>query len=173
MEKYIPDMYQKSIYTIDYNKLKANGIKCILIDLDNTLVPTSLDYPTKNNIELINELKEMGFKIILFSNSPKKRVKPFKDELQVDASASSMKPLKRKFLKVLNEYKYEQNEVAIIGDQILTDILGGNKVGITTILVNPVSSKDLLFTSLNRYLENRIINKLSKNNLFTKGKYYE
>jgi HAD superfamily phosphatase (TIGR01668 family) len=166
-------MYQKSIYTIDYNKLKANGIKCILIDLDNTLVPTSLDYPTKNNIELINELKEMGFKIILFSNSPKKRVKPFKDELQVDASASSMKPLKRKFLKVLNEYKYEQNEVAIIGDQILTDILGGNKVGITTILVNPVSSKDLLFTSLNRYLENRIINKLSKNNLFTKGKYYE
>lgn len=173
MEKYIPDMYQKSIYTIDYEKLKSNGIKCILLDLDNTLVPASIDYPTKKNIELINQLKEMGFKVILFSNSPKKRLKPFKDELQIDASASSMKPLKRKFLKVLNEYKYAQNEVAIIGDQLLTDVLGGNKVGITTILVNPVSSKDLIFTSLNRYLENRIIKKLSSNNLFTRGKYYE
>ena len=58
MEKYVPDVYQKSIYTINYNKLKSNGIKCLLFDLDNTLVPYSIKRPTDKVIELFNSLKE-------------------------------------------------------------------------------------------------------------------
>jgi uncharacterized protein len=173
MEKYIPDIYQKSIYTIDYSKLWLMGIKCLLFDLDNTLVPASINEPTKKNIELFNELKELGFKVIIFSNAHKKRIKPFKDALEVDCSANSMKPLKRKFLKVLDEYNYNLNEVAIIGDQILTDILGGNNVGITTVLINPISKKDAVVTNLNRLLEKLIMKYLRKKNLFTKGKYYD
>ena len=173
MEKYIPDVYQKSIYTINYQKLLNQGIKCLLFDLDNTLVPPSVKEPNKKLQELFNDLKKMGFRVIIFSNSPKKRLKPFKDTLEVDCSASSQKPFKKKFLLVLSEYNYLVNEVAIIGDQLLTDILGGNKVGILTILVNPVSKKDLIITKFNRFLENRIIKKLSKKSLFIKGKYYE
>lgn len=173
MEKYMPDVYQKSIYTINYQKLLSQGIKCLLFDLDNTLVPPSIKEPNDKLKELFNELKKMGFKIIIFSNSPKKRVKPFKDILEVDCSASSKKPSKKKFLLVLSEYNFLINEVAIIGDQILTDVLGGNKVGILTILVNPVSKKDLLITKFNRIIEKRIIKKLSKKSLFIRGKYYE
>lgn len=173
MENYIPDIYQKSIYTIDYQKLLNRGIKCLLFDLDNTLVPASIKIPNKKIKDLFNELKEKGFKIILFSNSPKKRLKIFKDELEVDCCASAFKPFSRKFLAILKAYNYNVSEVAIIGDQLLTDILGGNKVGITTILINPVSAKDAFVTKLMRHYEKRIIRKLRSNNLFTRGKYYD
>ena len=78
MEKYIPDVYQKSVYTIDYQKLKSSGIHCLLFDLDNTLVPASVKVPNKRIKELFEDLKEQGFQLILFSNSPKKRVKAFR-----------------------------------------------------------------------------------------------
>lgn len=173
MEKYIPDMYQQSIYTIDYQKLLSKGIKCILFDLDNTLVPVTDRQPTKKLKELFDELKRQGFKIIIFSNSHRKRLKPFKDELNVDCCASARKPFKEKFLLVLKEYHYNINEVAIIGDQILTDIVGGNKVGILTVLINPISNKDFFITKFNRIRERRIMKKLRDKNLFSKGRYYE
>lgn len=173
MEKFVPDVYQKSIYAINYQKLWNQGIKCLLFDLDNTLVPPSIKEPTKELKELFNELKQMGFKLIIFSNSPRKRLKPFKEQLEVDCSASSKKPFPKKFLLVLSEYNYLVNEVAIIGDQILTDVVGGNRVGILTILVNPISKKDFIYTKFNRFLEKRIIKRLGKNSLFVRGKYYE
>lgn len=173
MEKYVPDMYQKSIYAIDYNKLKSRGIKCLLFDLDNTIVPIKIKTPSDKIKELFSNLKEMGFKVILFSNSPKSRLKPFKDELQVDCSASSKKPNPKKFLQVLNIYGFGVSEVAIIGDEILTDIVGGNKIGITTILVNPIGKKDFFLARIRRRIEKRIMKKLRKKDLFSKGRYYE
>lgn len=173
MENYIPDIYQKSIYTIDYNKLKNRGIKCILFDLDNTLVPVNIKEVNRKLKDLFDDLKSMGFRIAIFSNSTKNRIKPFKDELGVDGWCFVCKPFRKKFLQALKQYNCKENEVAIIGDQILTDILGGNKVGITTVLINPISKKDFFFTRFNRMREKRIMTKLRKHNLFVKGRYYE
>ena len=66
MEKYIPDIYQKSIYTIDYDKLLNRGIKYLLFDLDNTIVPVTLRKPNKKIKELFEDLKDKGFIIIIF-----------------------------------------------------------------------------------------------------------
>lgn len=173
MEKYIPDVYQKSIYDVNYQKLWQQGIKCLLFDLDNTLVPPSVKEPTNEVEELFENLKNIGFKVIIFSNSPKKRVEQFKNRLGVDGFYSSKKPLSKNYLLVLSTYNYTINEVAIIGDQIMTDIVGGNKIGILTILVNPIVKKELIITKVNRFFEKRIIHKLSKKSLFIKGKYYE
>lgn len=173
MEQFIPDMYQKSIYTIDYDKLIDRGIKCILFDLDNTLVPTTMKKPNKKLKELFAELKKKGFRIIIFSNSPKCRLKPFKDELEVDCCSNSKKPFKKKFLSVLYDYELDQSEVVIVGDQILTDILGGNRVGITTIFINPVGVKDFAITKVNRFIESQILKRLREKGLFYKGKYYD
>ena len=74
---------------------------------------------------------------------------------------------------VLREYKFNINEVAIIGDQILTDVVGGNKVGILTVLINPISNKDFFITKFNRFREKRIMKRLRDKNLFSKGRYYE
>lgn len=174
IELFRPDIYQKSIYHIDYNKLKESGIKCLLFDLDNTLVPFVEKEANKRLINFINDLKDMDFKVIIFSNASKKRLKPFKDKLLVDCSYNSRKPLIGKFLRVINKFNYNISDVVIIGDQVMTDILGGNRVGITTALVNPMSNKDNIATKiLFRTSERRILNIMEKKGIFKRGKYYE
>jgi len=173
MEKYIPDVYQKSIHAINFDLLYQRGIKTLLIDLDNTIAPITMKTPNKKIKELFEELKQKGFKIIIFSNSNKNRLRPFKEELGVDCCAHARKPFKKKYLKILNEYDLNITEVACIGDQLLTDIKGGNKVGVTTILVNPIGTKEYIGTKINRMFEKKVLRKLRDADLFKKGKYYE
>jgi len=168
MNYFYPDAYQKSIYTINYDKLQENSIKCLLFDLDNTCVPYVDRRPTKKLKDLFDKLQEQGFKVIIFSNSPQKRLAPFKKELKVDCCAKAGKPRKKNFIKII-----DLSEVAIIGDQLVTDIYGGNKVGITTVLVNPMSNIDMPFTKIHRYIERKKINKMTKQGIFKVGEYYD
>ena len=173
MEQYIPDIYQKSIYTIPYSKLYLKGIHVLLYDLDNTISPVFLKEPSLKVKELFDDLKQQGFTLYIFSNGSKKRVNHFCDILEVDGSYRACKPAMKHFRSFMLQHKIKENEVAMIGDQLLTDILGGNRVGITTILVNPISNKDLPPTYINRIRERKIIKKLRNRNLFAQGRYYE
>ena len=170
---FLPDIYQKSVYTINYENLKNAGIKVILFDLDNTIVPINATSPSKKLKDLFEDIKKMGLKPIIMSNSNKRRVEPFKDELFVDAACSSTKPLKRKYKKIMNIYGLKPSEIAAVGDQLMTDILGANRLGITSILVNPISTNDFNITKGNRFLENIIINHFTKKGVFARGNYYE
>lgn len=170
MDKYIPDLYQKSIYTINYDKLHKRGIKCLLFDLDNTLVPIKCKEVDSNLIELIEKINKKGFKLIIFTSSDEDRVEMFKDQLKIDAYSYTRNSYQKYMNEILNKYKEDQ--IAVIGDEMLKDIAYGNKLGITTILVNPLG-KDRLFKRLKRLKEKRIMSKLRSNNLFVKGRYYE
>ena len=173
VEKFMPDIYQKSIYYINYDKLYKKGIRLLLFDLDNTITPSHVHKPTKRLIKLFDELKDKGFKIVIFSNSTKHRIEPFKSELGVDASAFSLEPKKDKYLKIMERFKYKHTEVAAIGDQLITDIYGANKLDITSVLVNPLTPKDYTITWFNRMLEKIIYNRLEKKDVFIRGKYFE
>lgn len=173
MDKFVPDVYQKSIYTINYEKLLDSGIKCLLFDLDNTIAPLSIKKPNNKVKNLFAELKDMGFKVILISNSGKSRVEVFKDYLNVDAAHSAMKPFKHKYNKIMKVYGFKDVEIAAIGDQFCTDILGANRMGITSILINPISSFDFFGTKFFRYLEKKIFAYLYKKGILEKGKYYD
>ena len=174
MDNFIPDIYQKSIYHIDYEKLLDDGIKCILFDLDNTCIPYKDKEPNKKLVELFEMLKDMGFKLIIFSNATKRRITPFKKVLNVDCLARARKPGKKNFLKVLKLFNYNLSDVVIVGDQLYKDILGGNKVGIKTILVNPMSLDDMIITKyIFRPLEKRKYKLLEKKGILKRGKYYE
>ena len=107
------------------------------------------------------------------SNSPKWKVEPFKNILLVDACFFALKPKKDKYLEIMNLYKYKTSEIACIGDQLLTDIWGANRMDFKSILVNPLTNKDNSVTIINRLLEKIIYNNLSKKDLLKKGKYYE
>ena len=172
-DKFVPDKYTKSIYTIDYNQLKNNKVKCLIFDLNNTLAPLSLKKPNKKLIDLFEELKDMKFKLYIVSNSMKKRVEPFKEILCVDSSYLSMKPSLKKFKKIYNMHKFKDNEIAVIGDELLTDIWAANRMNFVSILVNPIGTKEFFSTKLGRVFENFIIERLTKKKLFRKGKYYE
>ena len=115
----------------------------------------------------------MKFKIYIVSNSPKKRVEPFKDILGVDSSYLSFKPSLKKYKKIFNMNKFKDNEIACIGDEILTDIWAGNRMNFVSILVNPVGSKEYVSTKIGRFFESFIINRLTDKKLFRRGKYYE
>ena len=173
MDKYIPDMYKKSIFDINYDLLSSRGIKCLLFDLDNTLVKIDEKEPSKEVIDLFNTLKSKGFKIIIFTNSPSKRVKPFKNILEVDCCPFACKPFSRKFLSIIKIYDLQFSELAIIGDSMMDDIYGGNNVGITTILIEQLKPKEFFIAGLKRKREKKIIKKLRDRGLFKKGNYYE
>ena len=173
IEKVIPDIYQKSIYYINYDKLYKKGIRCIIFDLDNTITPIHVKKPTKRLKRLFDELRDKGFKVIIMSNSPKYRIEPFKTYLNVDACAFSLKPRKNKYERIMEKFKYKHTEVAAVGDQLLTDIYGANKLDLTSILVNPLTDHDFTITFINRIIEKFIYDRLDKKDLFMKGKYYE
>ena len=127
-----PDMKYKNIYEIEYKKLKENKIKCLLFDLDNTCVGYYEKEPNKKLIDLFTKLKKLDFEIIIFSNATKKRMKPFQS-LPVICHPFSKKPLQGSFKKIIKKYNYQKKEICIIGDQIFTDVLGGNIAGIQNI----------------------------------------
>ena len=172
MDMFIPDIYQKSIYTIDYKKLKKNGIKCLLFDLDNTIAPYKVIEPDQKVKELFASL-EKDFKVIIISNSNKNRLRPFKEKLNVDVAFSSKKPFKTKYKKILELYNFKIDEVACIGDQLLTDILGANRMGFTSILVNRIAKYETIFTKINRFFEGFILRRLAKKNILVTGEYYD
>ncbi len=168
MNNFVPDMYFENIYVIDYKKLKSIGIKCLLFDLDNTISSYESTEPDKKLKELFYTLQK-DFKLVIISNNKKERVRPFKEKLNVDSSYSSMKPLKKKYLKIMDIYNFKDTQIASIGDQLITDIYGANRVGITSILVNPISPNEPLRTRINRSIERKIIRKLNKSGIDVKG----
>lgn len=166
MDKYIPDIYQKSIYTIDYEQLQKRGIKCILFDIDNTLVPAYSKEIDDKLKSLFIEIKKFGIEPIIFSSNSDKRLDLFKNNLEIECYSSK----KNKIDVILSKYK--EPEIAIVGNQMLTNIADGNRIGITTILVNPISKRDRVTEIGKRRKEKRIMTKLRNNNLFVKGRYY-
>ena len=113
------------------------------------------------------------FKVIILSNSGKKRLTPFKEILNVDVACSSRKPLKKKYIKIMNIYGFKPEEIACVGDQLMTDIFGANRNGCVSILVNSIGSKEPITTKINRTMENIILKRLTKKGILVKGKYYE
>lgn len=152
IKKLYPTQYIQSIYEIDLLQLKKIGIRGIIFDIDNTLVPYDEVEPNTKIIDFFEMLRKNGFIITLVSNNTEDRVVKFNEKLKVFALHKSHKPLTRNFIKALRMMKCEKNEAIIVGDQIFTDVFGGNKAGIQTILVRPVSDKDEWKTKIKEVL---------------------
>lgn len=172
MTKFKADYYYKNIYDINYSKLKKAGIKYLVYDLDNTLGLITEKNCPKESVELIKKLKK-DFKVYIISNNTKKRLTPYLNELGIEGVWWSMKPFTRGLRKLLKNNNLKKSEMVIIGDQLVTDILAGNRFGIRTVLVDPLGIKDLKITSLNRLIEKEIIKYYRKRGIFERGKYYE
>ena len=110
---------------------------------------------------------------MISSNNTKKRLEPYLKDLGVGGVAFSFKPLTVSLSKIKKQYNLRKKEMAMIGDQIVTDILSGNRFHITTVLVDPLGEKDLKITGLNRKIEAKILKKYEKNGLLERGKYYD
>lgn len=171
MNLFRPNMYKKNIFEIDYNKLKKQGITCLIFDLDNTLGLIEHEKCPLKTKKLLKELQK-DFLILISSNNTKKRIAPYLKDLGIGGVAFSLKPSTKGLRKIKNHYNLNKKEMVMIGDQIVTDILSGNRYKIMTILVDPLGEKDLRITGLNRKIEARIIKYYKKRGMFERGKYY-
>jgi len=149
-----PKVYINSVFNIDLRKLKkTKKIKGIIVDLDNTLVAWGQKEISQKIIDWVKEAKRLGFKICIVSNTNSKRVAEFAKIFNIPYHSKYFKPFSIAFnngLKILNTKK---SETVVIGDQIFTDIWGGNRLKLLTILVVPIVKKDSIGTFLHRNLE--------------------
>lgn len=152
-----PSQYLGSIFELKIEELLAQGIKGIIFDIDNTLVPYDEPEPTPAIIELFERIRASGIQITLVSNNTEDRVLRFNEKIKVFALHKSRKPLPKSFNKALKLMNCKPHEAVIVGDQIFTDVLGGNVAKIPAILVVPVSDKDERITKIKRGLEKKVI----------------
>ena len=172
MYRLLPDIYQKDVFSIDYVALKDAGIKVILFDLDNTLAGCKEKTPNAQLKTLFDHIKGLNLIPLIISNQTKKKIAPYKDGLLVSSAYLSFKPLKYKYKKIMKQYKVKASQVAAVGDSLVSDVFGANRLGITSILVDSVG-KELFFKKFVRFFENRIIGHYRKRGIFEKGVYYE
>ena len=157
-----PKEYLNSVKDIDLNLLKKNNIKGLILDVDNTLI--SLDKKMPAGVaDWAKNLKNEGIKICILSNSNKiNKVESVAKILEVPYIFFGKKPLKSGFLRAKKLLKLDNENIAVVGDQIFTDILGANRCKMYSILVKPIEEKDYFITRVKRPLEKFIIRRYEK-----------
>ena len=155
--KIYPRLYCKNILEVTPEYLKENNIKALILDVDNTL----LDFDLKIIDGLENwgkTMKENEIKCIILSNSNKEtKVKMVADLLGIEYIKFAMKPLKRGFKMAQKRLDIPNENIAAIGDQIFTDVIGANRMKMFSILVKPLAEKDLWMTRFKRPIEELVI----------------
>lgn len=167
LKKLLPSLHVNSIYDIDLWELKRKGIKGIITDLDNTLVEWDRSDPTPELIEWFKSLEEHGFRCIVVSNNNTERVRRFVQPLGIPFISMARKPSLRAFRESLNRLGCSEHEAVVIGDQLFTDILGGNRLGLYTILVVPVTNTDGFLTRFNRMMERKALKWMRKKGMLS------
>ena len=151
-----PNHYFQKVEQITISFLQKNKIKALILDVDNTLI----DYNRTMKESVIywaKDLKKQGVKLYILSNTNhKEKVEEVANKLEINYRNLAQKPFKSGFLKVQQELQEKPENIGVVGDQIFTDIIGGNRCKMYTILVDPIDKKDFWYTAWKRPLENKI-----------------
>ncbi len=161
---FCPRAYVESVEDINLVCLEKAGKKGIIIDLDNTLVEWKGDISLMK-VEIkdwLADAKRLGFKICLVSNGFNNRVNEAGTILGLPVVPSAVKPRRRPFLLAMERIGTDPSNTVVVGDQIFTDVLGGNRVGLYTILVKPISDREFFTTRLVRKLERMVVSYLER-----------
>ena len=155
-ECFFPDAYMDSTYVIDFEKLYEEGIRGVIFDIDNTLVPHGAP-ADERAIRLFTRLRFIGLDYCLISNNQLPRVKPFADAVQAKFVEDAHKPSRKNYLKAMKLMHVDLDSCIFVGDQIFTDVYGAKRCGMRTILVKPLHPKEEIQIVLKRYLEKIVL----------------
>ncbi|MBR3792007.1 MAG: YqeG family HAD IIIA-type phosphatase [Clostridia bacterium] len=162
-KRFFPDYKFSSISYIDINILKNRGIKFAILDIDNTLVPYTSPKPDDNALNFLNKLKENGIKYCFVSNNHGGRINLFNEEIGAPVYPNAAKPLLLGIRKAMKAFGANKKNTVIIGDQVFTDVWGGKRAGILTILVDPIKECNTAFFRFKRHFERIIVNDFELN----------
>jgi len=147
---------------INLEKLKEMGIRGIITDLDNTLVPWNNREVDHHLCQWLARAREMGFSLCIVSNNSKQRGGDLARQLELPAVWKAIKPRRRAFRQALEKMGLPPEQVAVLGDQLFTDVLGGKRLHLYTILVEPISKREFFGTRMIRLLEKAVRSRLAR-----------
>lgn len=151
-----PDIKLNRVTDITCELLNKYGITALILDVDNTLSTHHGQVLTDGLPEWLMYMKDNGIKLTVLSNSKRKRVEPFASKIDLDFISLGLKPLPFGYLRAVKALGVKRKNAAIVGDQIFTDILGGNAVGLNTILLTPIKEESGWSFKLRRKIEKRL-----------------
>lgn len=148
-----PQYRFRNVMQITPDDIKKSGAKAVLIDADNTLAFHDSQQPYPGVVNWIKEIIAAGIPMIIISNNNAERVRPFAEKLGLPFAEKSAKPLPKGFVKACKRLGVSPKETAVIGDQIFTDVLGGNLIGAKVFLTEPLGPETDGFIKFKRHLE--------------------
>lgn len=160
----VPNFIFSSIFEITPQFLERQGITALVLDVDNTLRLHGEKDPFEGILDWCVLMKESGIKLTISSNNFKKSVSKFAEKLDLDYVAMSCKPFPLGLSRAVKKFGISKKKIAIVGDQIFTDVIGGNIEGVMTILVNPLKQEKGFLWTLKRHVEKPFINRYYKKN---------
>ena len=159
---FTPDFMFAHYWEVTPSFLAEQGIRALLIDIDNTLAPYEMPDPDDRIRAWFAELKENGIQASLVSNNHAPRVERFNETLGLPAYPDSGKPKRKTLLLAMNHMGVSPSETAMLGDQLLTDAYAGKHLGLRAIIVPPIKDKTNAFFRFKRLLERRFIRRYAK-----------
>ncbi|WP_062805453.1 YqeG family HAD IIIA-type phosphatase [Enterococcus pernyi] len=159
---YKPTWMVEAVYKITPAQLKKLGIKAVLTDLDNTLIAWNNPDGTEELFTWILEMRNAGIPVVVVSNNNSERVARAFKKFELLYVARALKPLPVGINKAKKMLDLADEEIIMIGDQIMTDIRGANSAGIRSVLVKPIIETDSWKTKFNRFWERKIMSYLVK-----------
>lgn len=163
LKKFYPDFIYKSVQDFEEDFFKKNNIKYVVLDIDNTLVPYTIETPTKPAVDFLRRLESEGIRYCFLSNNNKKRVMIFNQNINAEFESNAKKPFIGGLKRIMKRIGAEKAETLIIGDQIFTDVWTGKRAGIRSVLVDPIEDKETLFFKCKRALERIVLKSYNKN----------
>jgi len=162
-----PQEYRRSIFEIDLDKLQRMGKRAMILDLDNTLVRWNDPNPTPALLDWLAAVRGRGLQPCIVSNNSGPRVSEFAARAGVPFVPNATKPGVKGFRLAMQRLGVEPHETVVVGDQLFTDILGGNRAGAYTILVVPIDRREFIGTRLVRMIERRVLDRLFRQGQLT------
>ena len=161
-EYFFPDYSHKAVDDIDVGGLYESGIRYALLDIDNTIVPYTSPFPDDKALKFLKSLSDNGIRYCFVSNNNKNRVEEFNKYIGVPVYPRAKKPLLFGIDKAMRDFGAVKENTVLIGDQIFTDMWGGKRAGILTVLVEPIEECESLFFRFKRYFEKKVIRRYNE-----------
>lgn len=158
----VPDLFVDSLLDIPLEKLAQRNAKGMIFDLDNTITEWNNPEIKEEILHWFNDLPQYGITACLLSNNKGPRVMEAAGKLNIPYVAKATKPRRRAFRRAMELLKTSPEETVVVGDQIFTDIFGGNRMGLYTVLVSPLSKREFIGTRIMRLVERIALKKLKK-----------